>query len=255
MEQTNHSASKGYVYILVNPAFTGFVKIGKTIKDPEIRAKELSCGTGIPAPFSVVWDILVDNCDEVERLIHRELSSYRARNDREFFSLSPKQAISAVRKLAGPYACEDEVVKKIQLASDLPKVRKPVRPHPASSPELGLNQTPPTRNEGLTRVSSLCDGELAPNVDVYVNYQLSEIVRLVLEVCPDCLYKLRNDSAMIFVPPERADSGTRKNLMTVWPKKKGVRLRIMPDPVEKYIDGNVKSYKERLLRLYSMMQG
>ena len=71
------SGKAGYVYILVDPAFPGYVKIGKTTKDPEVRARELSRGTGIPAPYGVAWDALVSNGDEVERLIHQRLAHAR----------------------------------------------------------------------------------------------------------------------------------------------------------------------------------
>jgi len=111
---------RGYVYILVNPVFTGFVKIGKTTKDPHARAREISQGTGVPAPYQVVWDALVNDYDNVERLIHEELAHYRTRNDREFFSLSPKQAIALVTRVVAPYVCEEESMAELTLASEMP---------------------------------------------------------------------------------------------------------------------------------------
>ncbi len=51
-EGTARSGNEGYVYILVNPTFTGYAKIGKTTKDPAIRTKELSSSTGVPAPYA-----------------------------------------------------------------------------------------------------------------------------------------------------------------------------------------------------------
>ena len=97
---------KGYVYILVNPAFTGFVKVGKTTKEPESRARELSMGSGVPAPYAVAWDAFVTDCEHVERLIHQQLADTRARNDREFFAIPLKKAISIASNIAGPFSCE-----------------------------------------------------------------------------------------------------------------------------------------------------
>ena len=77
-----NSEKKGFVYILINPAFTGFVKVGKTIKEPEVRARELSSGSGVPAPYAVAWDALVTDCGQVEKLIHQQLAHVRSRNDR-----------------------------------------------------------------------------------------------------------------------------------------------------------------------------
>jgi len=78
---------KGYVYILVNPAFPGFLKIGKSTKEPEARARELSSGSGVPAPYAVAWDAFVSDCDRVEGLIHEQLAHARSRKDREFFAV------------------------------------------------------------------------------------------------------------------------------------------------------------------------
>ena len=105
----NREAGKrGYVYILINPAFAGFLKIGKTSKDPAVRARELSAGTGVPAPYAVAWDVLVSDCDHVERLIHHQLAPARARRDREFFAVPLKRAIAVARDIAAPFACACE---------------------------------------------------------------------------------------------------------------------------------------------------
>ena len=98
----------GYVYILVNPVFPNYVKIGKTTKDPEVRAKELSYGTGIPAPYGVAWDAFVSNCDEVERLIHQRLAHARARNDREFFAIPLRKAVSLLTEIVAPFERQKE---------------------------------------------------------------------------------------------------------------------------------------------------
>lgn len=102
------AGNKGYVYILINPAFAGFVKIGKTTKNPEVRAREVSSGTGVPAPYAVAWDVLVDDCDQVERVIHQQLAPARARKDREFFALPLKRAIAVASSIAAPFECNDE---------------------------------------------------------------------------------------------------------------------------------------------------
>lgn len=105
---------KGYVYILVNPAFPGFLKVGKTTKVPETRARELSSGSGVPAPYAVAWDELVTDCDYVEKLIHQQLAHTRSRKDREFFAVPLKTAISIVLNIVAPFSCEvDEPTKSI----------------------------------------------------------------------------------------------------------------------------------------------
>ena len=44
---------KGYIYILKRLG-ERFLKIGKTTKEPEIRAAEISAETGVSTPFLVV---------------------------------------------------------------------------------------------------------------------------------------------------------------------------------------------------------
>jgi T5orf172 domain-containing protein len=102
--RTARSGSEGYVYILVNPAFTGYVKVGKTAKDPDIRARELSSSTGVPAPYAVAWDAFVSDCHHVERLVHLRLANARARNDREFFAIPLREAVWVLAEVATPCA-------------------------------------------------------------------------------------------------------------------------------------------------------
>lgn len=128
--EPKNSPKAGYVYILVNPAFPRYVKIGKTTKDPEVRAKELSSGTGIPAPYGVAWDALVSNCDEVERLIHQRLAYARARNDREFFAIPLRKAVSLLTEIVAPFEYQEELPRQtiISEASGEPSVVHTPRP-------------------------------------------------------------------------------------------------------------------------------
>ena len=106
--EKREAGKRGYVYILINPAFAGFVKIGKTTKDPEVRAREVSAGSGVPAPYAVAWAALVSDCDHVECMIHQQLAPARSRKDREFFALPLKRAIAVASSIAAPFACEGE---------------------------------------------------------------------------------------------------------------------------------------------------
>ena len=91
----------GYVYALINPSLKGLVKIGKTKRTPEIRAQELSASTGVPTPFSVAFEILVNDCDDAENFIHEKLEQrgYRLSPDREFFTAQLKDVISIMYEI------------------------------------------------------------------------------------------------------------------------------------------------------------
>ncbi len=87
----------GYIYILINPSMPGLVKIGKTSRESEKRADELSRSSGIPTPFIVAYEEEVTDCDLVEKIIHEKLEKYRLSTNREFFSLELKHAVKVVR--------------------------------------------------------------------------------------------------------------------------------------------------------------
>ena len=56
--------------------------------------------TNIPLPFRCVYAAQVKDAERVEKLLHDAFDDARVRAKREFFELSPKQAIAAL-KLAG----------------------------------------------------------------------------------------------------------------------------------------------------------
>ena len=77
IEPVAQSSSDGdeHIYILINGAMPGIVKIGRAERDPEERARERSAHTGVPAVFSVYRTFRVKDSIEAERSIHRRLDS------------------------------------------------------------------------------------------------------------------------------------------------------------------------------------
>lgn len=90
--------SKGYVYILSNPAMPGIVKVGRTSGDPECRAVQLQ-STGVPLPFNVEFSVLSPDCISLEALAHEVMSESRVNGSREFFYLSPSDASKLINDL------------------------------------------------------------------------------------------------------------------------------------------------------------
>lgn len=89
---------QGYVYVLVNGSLPGLVKIGMTTKSPDDRAQELSSSTGVPTPFIVAFQRPFIDCKRAEQRIHAELEArgLRSASNREFFSISPTEAIQCI---------------------------------------------------------------------------------------------------------------------------------------------------------------
>jgi hypothetical protein len=92
--------SIGFVYVLLNPVFPRQVKIGRTARDPQTRAGELSRQTGVPDDFIVIYDEIVADAKQVEDLLHARFSEYRTKKNKEFFQIPPKEAIRALQEMA-----------------------------------------------------------------------------------------------------------------------------------------------------------
>lgn len=93
-------SDNGYVYVLMNPSMQNLVKIGKTVREPEERAKELSSTTGVPTPFVVAYSCYFQSCSDAEVFVHTYLESkdFRVSSNREFFEIPIKDAIDSVMK-------------------------------------------------------------------------------------------------------------------------------------------------------------
>lgn len=87
--------SKGYVYILSNPALPGLVKIGFSFEGGAKRRSQLS-NTGLPHPFELVFEISSHDPVRLEGAVHRNLREYRENQRREFFRLDETAAIMAL---------------------------------------------------------------------------------------------------------------------------------------------------------------
>ena len=75
----------------------GLLKIGRTDRHPEQRARELQT-TGVPNPFVLEHYVDVEDSVHAEVQIHGLLQGKGARpsTDREFFSISLNEAIEAL---------------------------------------------------------------------------------------------------------------------------------------------------------------
>jgi hypothetical protein len=84
---------KGWVYIMTNEQWLGSVKIGFSMQDPRLRAKDFS--TGSPSEYVVQYDVLVEEPRRIENAAHRLLAAKRVK--REWFACDVAEAIKAVR--------------------------------------------------------------------------------------------------------------------------------------------------------------
>ena len=95
------TSNRGYIYVLANSAMPDLVKVGKTTRTPSERAAELSKVTGVPTPFIVVYERMVDDCTVAEEFIHSVLQQkgYRESDNREFFRVPVTEVINIIVKM------------------------------------------------------------------------------------------------------------------------------------------------------------
>lgn len=102
---------RGWIYVLVNSAMPGLVKVGRTTRPPAERVAELSGATGVALPFVLAFEHEFADCTAAERLIHAELDrrGRRVAANREFFSSPASEVVRLILQLAArlPGAAED----------------------------------------------------------------------------------------------------------------------------------------------------
>jgi hypothetical protein len=99
-ERSGDLMSAGIVYVLINEAMPGLVKIGFTRDELVIRIKGLD-STSVPLPFECFCAIEVGDCRKVEQLVHDVFGDQRVRSNREFFRVSPERVRSALMLTGG----------------------------------------------------------------------------------------------------------------------------------------------------------
>ena len=83
------------IYILINEAMPGYVKIGKT-NNLEQRVRSLDT-TGVPLPFECFYACTVKDATFIERQLHDTFLDHRVRSSREFFEIAPERVVSALK--------------------------------------------------------------------------------------------------------------------------------------------------------------
>ena len=89
----------GHIYLAINSAMPGLVKIGLTKGDVQERMKELSADTGVPAPFKCAYFCKVQNPAAVEKQLHHEFAFCRESGNREFFRIDWRAVKAALRMM------------------------------------------------------------------------------------------------------------------------------------------------------------
>lgn len=228
MMPEHQNGNAGYVYILINAAFPEFIKIGLTTLDPKERAKQLSTGTGIPAPYAVAWRMHVSDCRVVEQTAHAKLAPHRVRNNREFFRLSVEDAIEVISTISVQYKSPSPVPPPASIPSQVvPRVREISSTAPDAVPESDARpESEGEQDIKFLSVEGHTADEMAPKLKPEKVEVLRKLREAILQVAPDCLWRMRNDGKITFTPLPHRDRSKFRNLMTVHLQESPVGYRI-----------------------------
>lgn len=110
----------GIVYLLINEAMPGFVKIGVTTReDPQTRINELY-NSSVPVPFECVLAVRVEYPSKVENALHKAFESNRINPKREFFQID-HQYPAAILELMITMGYEDVTPTVNEANSSIPE--------------------------------------------------------------------------------------------------------------------------------------
>jgi hypothetical protein len=85
------------IYVLINEAMPGYVKIGRTSDDVKVRIAQLSQPTSVPLPFECYFAVEVPSGVTVEKTLHALFSEQRPNPKREFFKIAPEKVVLALQ--------------------------------------------------------------------------------------------------------------------------------------------------------------
>ena len=110
-----------FIYIMTNPAYPGYVKIGATQRDVESRRKELSSQTGVMFNFEIyaTYQTKGNLQDKnFHRIIDKLNPTLRANKKREFYKMEPEAALDLLMAIAEIAGDTENVTKWVEDSSE-----------------------------------------------------------------------------------------------------------------------------------------
>ena len=99
----------GWVYIVINQAIPGLVKVGYTTRsDIKLRLQEFN-QAGLPYPYEEAYALWVEEPRLIEQRVHQALAAYR--ENKEWFRCSVERARETLKQIAGPESAKATIQK------------------------------------------------------------------------------------------------------------------------------------------------
>lgn len=103
-----------YVYIMTNPAYEGYVKIGSTKNSVEQRRQELSAPPGVMFPFEI-YAYYETEKQLMDKSIHKLIDTInpelRANKRREFYKMTNETAYKVLESIAECTGAQGKLIK------------------------------------------------------------------------------------------------------------------------------------------------
>ena len=80
------------------------IKIGRTVRDPAARVREICSSSGLLAPGKLEYALWVADARDAERYVHYQLQGRRIHRKRELFIVTVAEATDAIRAAQKLYA-------------------------------------------------------------------------------------------------------------------------------------------------------
>lgn len=91
------NTKSGWLYVISSPSLPDMIKIGCTRQAIPMQRIYALSSSSLPFPFKAHCFVFSDDCFELESAMHKYFDAQRVNKDREFFAITPQQAIDALK--------------------------------------------------------------------------------------------------------------------------------------------------------------
>lgn len=91
------NTKSGWLYVISSPSLPDMIKIGCTRQAVPMQRIYALSSSSLPFPFKAHCFVFSDDCFELESAMHKYFDAQRVNKDREFFAITPQQAIGALK--------------------------------------------------------------------------------------------------------------------------------------------------------------
>ena len=91
------NTKSGWLYVISSPSLPNMIKIGCTRQAIPMQRIYALSSSSLPFHFRAHCFVFSDDCFELESAMHKYFDAQRVNKDREFFAITPQQAIDAFK--------------------------------------------------------------------------------------------------------------------------------------------------------------